>query len=324
LENPIITSIWKRIERSWSEAKVEPSYIDFLYKALSSSGGDTGGIQNLSRWALIPSLCCQAAGGDPIWTIDIAAAWILFYYAADLMDSVEDQDEPEKWWAELGPGAAINAASGMFFCASGLLNGFYQIESIKLFAHNLIEDFNNSFLSMCGGQHLDIISGTLNLQEYWRIAELKSGTFFALAARSGAMTATDDVKQIESFSHFGHHLGLLIQILDDLDDLKMIQKKLLPRQAASLKHSLAIVYSMEVASPNERHQLLELLNSAPSNLTSAHKAIMLIEKLGANLYILTEIERHKRLALSYLSQADPQTPAADKLQEYIHQLANPR
>jgi hypothetical protein len=48
-----------------------------------------------------------------------AAAWLLFYAAAHLMDSLEDRDDPDPWWQALGPSAAINIATGLYFRQPG-------------------------------------------------------------------------------------------------------------------------------------------------------------------------------------------------------------
>jgi len=134
-----------------------------------------------SRWALLPGLCCQAAGGDPQWADDVAAAWLLYYVAADLMDTVEDRDEPDLWWAEMGPGFALNVASGLFFSASQALNHLHIQQETHVAASAITENFNRSFLKMCGGQHTDLVQPEPTLTQYWETVAGKSGTFFTLA-----------------------------------------------------------------------------------------------------------------------------------------------
>jgi geranylgeranyl pyrophosphate synthase len=53
----------------------------------------------------------------------------------------------------------------------------------------------------------------------WQVARQKTGEFYSLASRSGARVATDDHKCIDLHSDFGHHLGMLIQIGDDMNGL---------------------------------------------------------------------------------------------------------
>ena len=324
MELHLSESIWQKILDSCCEANVDQQYLAFLQDALNSSFriGTTEEIY-LGKWAQLPGLCCQAAGGDPFWTIEISAAWLLFYLAADLMDSVEDEDEPDHWWEEYGAAAALNSASGLFFSASRILNSLNDKKETRDFASSLVDDFYCSFLRMSGGQHQDILTETISLDQYWKISKEKSGTFFALGARAGSRLATSNVDKINFYSQFGNHLGVLVQILDDLGDLKNIKRTLSQNQLSNLYHSLPIVYSLEVCSKTEREELLLNLAAAPEDDESAEKAVELIDRSGCELYILTELERHKNLAIDFLIQSKPYSPAKEFLIGFIQQLGKP-
>ena len=321
MENELLRSIWQRIELSWAETNACPEYIEFARLALSGErrAGEvtTGGS---SRWALLPGLCCQAAGGDPLWADDIAAAWLMFYLAADLMDSVEDQDEPDAWWADYGPAAAINAATGLFFAASRSLNRLYHREEFVSCASELVEGFHTSFIRMCGGQYQDMTISEPSLEQYWKIAESKSGTFFFLACRSGARLAIDDKDRLDCFGSFGNHLGLLIQVLDDLDDLHGLSVAVLPKKSSFMFHSLPVVYALNVVPPPTSRRLKECLLEASHNDHSSQEAYDILENSGVVLYVMTEIEHHKKKAIECLESASPQSPAGEKLVELINRL----
>ena len=317
----MLRSIWQRIELSWAETNAWPGYVNFARLALSfnQEPGEPAK-RSSSRWALLPGLCCQAAGGDPHWADDIAAAWLMFYLAADLMDSVEDQDEPDAWWADYGPAAAINAATGHFFAASRSLNRLYQCKETASCACELIEDFHTSFIRMCGGQYLDMTIPEPSLEQYWMIAECKSGTFFSLACRSGARIAIDDRDRLRNFGSFGNHLGFLIQVLDDLDDLHGLSVAVQSKKSSGLFHSLPVVYALEVIPRAKRGRLRECLLEASRSVQSAQEAYDILEKSGVVLYIMTEIEQHKKKAIECLESASPQSPAGDKLIELISHM----
>ena len=87
-----------------------------------------------SVWSALPGLCCQAAGGRAQLAEPVAAAWLLFYVAAHLMDDLEDQDNPDPWWRSLGPGAAINIATGLYFSAGLALQ---ELSSLPLDAQTV-------------------------------------------------------------------------------------------------------------------------------------------------------------------------------------------
>lgn len=134
------------------------------------------------RWALLPGLCCQAAGGKSESTIEVSAAWILLYLAGHLVDSVEDGDKLDEIDTLGGPGSAINVANGYFLSAALMLNELSNKDHSKIQAHQINMDFYNTILEMTSGQHQDINFLQLSLKQWWRIAGAKTGSFFHLPA----------------------------------------------------------------------------------------------------------------------------------------------
>jgi geranylgeranyl pyrophosphate synthase len=316
-ESPIL----QEIEQSWQGSEAWPDLKRAMRTAFSpKQEPKSSPDQGLSRWALLPGLCCQAAGGSARSADKFTAAWLLYYLAADIMDSVEDQDEPADWWAELGPGAAINVASGLFFTAAQLLNQLHVKETPPTNLNLLINDFYNTFLVMCSGQHLEFSPLALNLDRYWKIAEAKSGEFFALACRGGAQLATDDQTIWRHYYRFGRSIGLLVQICDDLDDLKTLELENLPIRKEDLLKSLPVVYALEVWHPTKQQNFLYNLAESIHDADAAKEAYQMLDDSGAVLYLLTKIESHIEIAKSSLKQASPEPEAHKKLLGYLERF----
>jgi len=276
-------------------------------KSVAAGGGT-------SRWALLPRLCNLAAGGGLEGVEEVTLAWLLFYAAAHLMDSVQDNDQPEPWWEGRGPGVALNAASGLYFSAALVLNKLSQQEPLRAAGLDISEDFYRGFLQMCNGQHLDLTCTELTLDQYWQQAALKSGTFFALACRAGARLATGDRGRLEAYRRLGHHLGVIVQIKDDLDDvLPPEDTSGSAGQKATMRKSLPAVYALAVLPAAERDRLRALLAEAPHHELSAKEALGIIDKTGAGVYIEMEIVRHRQEALKALISAGPRSPAKEEL-----------
>jgi len=321
LNQELHNAIWQRIERGWSGTGARTEYINFLRLAFSSDQpSDQAANQVVSTWTLLPGLCCQAAGGDPHWAESLTAAWLLFYRAADLMDSVEDRDTPENWWEELGPPAALSAATGLYFIASRCLCAFdITLDSGKQ-TSELVDDFHTSFIRMCAGQHQDLITPEPNLDQYWQIAEGKSGTFFSLACRSGARLAGVSDEVLEYYSQCGSHIGVCVQILDDLEDLRDFPSFFYTKKISDIFHSLPVIYAIEVSQNNQRDDIKKRILNALTNHSEAEHVVKLIEESGAVPFIMTSLELHKQNALDYLYKANPLAPAAEFLYEMIEKL----
>ena len=246
-------------------------------------------------------LCCGAAGGQPEDAVDISAAWLLFYVAAHVFDNVEDLDKPEAWYADYGPGMALNTGCGLFFTASLALQDLLNDPNHLPAALEINRAFQEQMLIMSSGQHDDLTRQLINLDQYWKIAEGKSGAFFQLACWAGARLAIDDPIALENFSEFGKRLGLLLQLLDDLGDINPSPDNPALANPKELLHSFAIAYAMTVFPEAQQKSLLENLANSPQDKESARQVINLLGSSGVDLYLLTEIERQRSLALQALN-----------------------
>lgn len=272
------------------------------------------------HWSLLPILCCGACGGETDEAVDISAAWLLFYVAAHIFDNVEDLDEPEAWYGEFGSGMALNTGCGLFFTASLALQGLFNEPGHKQAALEINRAFQEHMLVMSSGQHRDLTHPTINLDQYWQIAEGKSGAFFQLASWAGARLASEDTQRLEHFKQFGKRLGLLLQLLDDLTDIRPTNgSKLLP-EPRELSHSFAIAYAMSVFPEAQQKNLQADLTQSAQHEQAAQRIILTLQNSGVDLYLLTEIERQRGLALQALNNANPESPYRELLRNLVPDL----
>ena len=322
-QNPLY-QILNRLESIWAESGAWPSLIEDMRQTLSfskSKGSRTG--YRTTGLILLPGLCCQAAGGDPSRADELAAAWYLYYVAANLMDKIEDQDQLESWLNDLGTGRILNIASGLYFTASSILNNLCLMEATKLVAAEVIRDINKGFLNMCGGQHRDLVWAEPNLNQFWEIAASKSGSFFSIACSGGARLATHEAARINGFSQFGHHLGILIQLFDDLEDLKYFRECRSKNRWTNLDKTLPFIYAREVLPASKYIRLQKCMQDSDEVAEAAEEVFEIIDDCGTALYINVEIERHREEALAGLDQAEPLSTAGDKLVELLRSITPP-
>ncbi len=74
---------------------------------------------------------------------------------------------------------------------------------------------------MIGGQVLDMDgeNKALTLPELQRLHRLKTGALLAASCRLGAIAAGASEQQLAAVTHFGHQIGLVFQIMDDILDV---------------------------------------------------------------------------------------------------------
>ncbi len=269
----------------------------------------------------LPVLCCQEASGDVCQAVPVAAAWWLLHLAAHVLDGIEDGEPDDALWASLDKPQALNAATGLIFAAQRALADLPRLGVSASLALALVDDFGYTVLQMCAGQHVDLaVQNTatdLSLEQYWAIAAAKSGDFFALACRAGALLGTEDTHRVARYTEFGYNLGVLLQISDDLTDLWKSGQQ---NDLTAGQQTLPILYALNVASREQRVVLRQLLSRAPDDVEAEAKAQQMIINLGAPAYLLVEAQVRHRRAKDALRAAGQFSPAYDQLLALVDQV----
>jgi geranylgeranyl pyrophosphate synthase len=315
-----INSLIQLIRENWSDSRAWPDFVKAMRLVFMQEQEAAGSSRDSDRWALLPGFCCQAAGGDPDSTKELSAAWLMLYSAAHIVDSVEDGDLSSEVSELGGPASAINVANGLFLSASLILNKLHERDYPTDLASKINADFYNTILVMTSGQHRDLLNRQMTLKQWWEIAEAKSSSFFSLACRCGARLGIEDAEKIKGYSDYGYHLGLMLQIHDDIEDLQSIYIPGEVKLPDNIHKSLAVVYALDVLPPTEKLQLEQWMRTTPREPGVGNRVVELLDKSGAGLYLLAELQRHQDLGIAALQKANPSSPAGEKLAAFMHEL----
>ena len=259
-------------------------------------------------WLRLPLLCCQAAGGDPGLAEPAAAAWVLLYAAAHLLDSTQDGDPPEAWWEPLGPGPASNVATGLIATSALLLGSGPRPADDRL-----TQDFFQTVLQMSSAQHFDLTVPTPSLDDCWRMAEAKSGAFFGLACRAGARAAGIDEALVSHYSTYGVSLGLLVQIGDDLGDLAAVERG----KPGHGQLALPVAYFQSVGSPAAQEALLRGLQGSQGGPSADPVVIDLLGEAGTGLYLRAKVHQFRQRGAAALRLGARPSAALSELLELL-------
>jgi geranylgeranyl diphosphate synthase type I len=306
-------------ETIWKETGLSQEFSGSLKQALFFPNSDND--PRKTRVRRLPELCCQAAGGNPALAVPVSAAWLIFNRAAHVMDSVQDGDVPEPWWQQRGPGFALNVASAFFFTASKILAELESHGISSQSADAIRNTFSRLLLQMCEGQHLDLTGQKAALVDYWRIVNLKSGLFFAIGCRSGAELILDDAQRLDGYEAYGREIGIIIQLLDDLEDFQINTVTGMPFLNLSDNNlSLPLSYAYSLLPDDQQRLLSEHLAQAKFDPNAAQFVINLLDRIGVASYMSLEIARHAGLALDGLEQARPLETSRGILEELVNTL----
>ena len=297
------------IERSWLPQQEWNQHTQAMRQAMRVMGT---ALTQESPFLFLPGFCCQAAGGDPADAIGVAAAWTLLHRAADILDDWEDGD------ATSGSTPVLNVATGLIFAAVRSLVDPRRAACSDQARLTIVEDFARVGLYVCGGQHADLVEPPHSLEACWKIVQAKSGACFALACRAGARLAHVADSVTEHYSEFGHHLGMAIQICDDVKGIWSPTGK--RSDLAFGRRTLPVSYALSVAPPELQERLLQCLQSASHDTEAEPLARHLIEETGAVVYLAVEARRHWAQAQASLWAADPLAAPRDQLIAWFSEI----
>lgn len=258
----------------------------------------------------LPRLVCEASGGDPFLAAPVTAAWQLVRMAAKLFDDIEDGQLS----GDLSEG--INLATGLLFLASLALGDLPERAVSVERVHTLNQMLNRAMLRACAGQHLDLAArrtGTtaIDPNAWLDIARAKSGELLAWAAGAGALVAGADECTLACYREYGSHLGVLLQVADDLNGVWGPDG---PSDLAAGGLTLPVCYALSVVQGPERIRLSGLLERAGQGdeVAEAQAREWLID-LGAQGYLLAVAQIQRQQALAALRRANPVSPAGEQL-----------
>jgi geranylgeranyl pyrophosphate synthase len=267
-----------------------------------------------ASFLLLPIWTCQAAGGPPGRAVPISAAWCLLHTAALLLDDVQDRELALKPWPEMSPSQAINVATALIFCSQLSLGYLGRQGTEAALALDVWQAFSREVLNVCAGQQLDLCDGALSLDGYWQMAGGKSGAFFSLACRAGAMLGTRDRSSIDGYAEFGYNLGVLVQVSDDFNGVWNAPG---PGDLVPGTQTLPVIYVLSVGSEQERACLLGLLQRTPLEIAAVQRARQLIADLGGVHYLIVQAEAYRRRAQSALPPPNGACAAYDRLVDLL-------
>ena len=253
------------------------------------------------------SLVCEAAGGDPSRAIPAVAAWHLLDCAADLLDDTVGAEPLPRVCRQ-----AADAAIALVFLAQLSLTTLKESRIDPDCIIALVGAFNARASLMARGDTARLAwdARSATRDEYLRGAGTRRGRLLALACHAGALLGTDDQTEIDRYTTFGYHLGVLVQVADDLQALWK------PRGRSDLLtagRALPVVYALSVAAPEGREHLHHLLANAPDSAEARHELLVELARLGALHYVALQGGLRHQLAREAILSAPRPTAAHEEL-----------
>lgn len=179
------------------------------------------GVTSRMRLAVLTMLCARVDDGPWERGIQPAVAWTLLLHQTRIHDDVVDE-EPVRYgrpavWREFGVASAIQAGNALLALAFSVLARHGGPAAVRS-----VDALGSTVIDASAGQLMDLASeGTqeVDTEQYLRIVAAKTASGIATAVRLGVLSTTAGPAQAEAMTRFGRHLGVAVQVHNDLEDL---------------------------------------------------------------------------------------------------------
>jgi geranylgeranyl diphosphate synthase type I len=278
---------------------------------------------------LRPLLCllsCEACGGDWRQAVPAAAGLELLHNFSLIHDDIEDGSPQRRHrptiWNLWGQAQAINVGDGLFAISRLALQrlneqGVSPEKIVLAFRH-----VDETCLQLTEGQYLDLAfedEECVTVDMYMEMIGKKTGALMACSTQLGALLATPNELAIESYRSFGHQLGLLFQIVDDVLGIwgsGEATGKGVGEDIISRKKSLPVLYALQQSA-----ELRDLYREESMGLEQQQLVMKKLGSLSAREYANEMAARHLELALDTLENTRIQNQAHEYLRRIAHFVA---
>lgn len=303
---------------------VDPENLHVASKHLIKAGGKK------IRPALV-LLAAEAVGGNIEGAYKTAAAVELIHTFSLIHDDIMDKDEMRRGMPAVhtiwGEPMAILAGDILFSLAFEMVA---QTHSEDIPSERVVQALNtvvDACIKICEGQACDMsFEGKFDVKEseYLNMIYKKTSALIAAATKAGAILGGGTPQQVKALSEYGRLIGMAFQIQDDYLDVVSSEEKLGRRVGSDIvegKMTLMVVHTLSAASPEDKEELISILNSQSEDEQNVKKAISIFDKYGSINYTRDIAQDNVKKAKEQLDLIDdsPSKDALDQMADFMLQ-----
>jgi geranylgeranyl diphosphate synthase type I len=271
---------------------------------------------NHRSWYLLPLIVYGNICGQCETVLPAIAGLQLLKAAADVLDDIEDADSVGSLSYKYGVPLALNAATTLIILAE---KAFTRLEDKGVSDETvvrLIRAVNSYYVTACMGQHLDLSLSpdeAILEEKYLRVIAMKSASVMECACYAGAMLTTANEDLINSFTIFGHNLGMASQIANDIKGVVSLN------DIKRGKITLPAIYALSQTDGENRRLLEKAFRNRSGILEFNPDRIRdLLYSTGAIQYAFIKEEMFKQLARDGLTFLETRGVETEQLLQFLN------
>ena len=258
---------------------------------------------------ITPAACSEAVGGNMSDSYDIAASMLAAAMSMRILDDLEDGDKTESLYHKIGVARTLNYVDAYRTLGYKILVARSQTSARYL---KIMEEFTTCYLIVLAGQDRDLMPFNINWEEAWKTIEMKTAYIHATAACLGAMAATDNEVWIQACKKYGYHLGLAIQLFNDMDGIWSPEGGMSDLQQGKI--TLPVLYALQ-CEHEDREELTQILyaNQVSQNVNRIKE---ILEKVEAKEYLIWSALKQRESGLEAI-RILPESDGRDILEAHF-------
>ena len=283
--------VWTRLERV-EERLLEATTSDDPFLTDIAQHLLAGGKRYRPLLAQVTAEIGGASGEDPV---EAGVAVELIHLGSLYHDDVIDEADSRRGQTSVNDNwtNTIAILAGDFLLArASEIAAPLGVEAVALLA--------STYALLCEGQILELqLTGDLDqgADRYFTVIEKKTASLIRTSARLGAMAGGADAAAIEAATTWGHEVGMVFQMADDVLDLVATEEFLGKPSGSDIGEgtfTLPVLYALESSDGAQVRALLDA--GKPYPRTNVEQVIEIVRAGGHVERALAETERHFALA----------------------------
>lgn len=322
LEPPVLRDLVP-IDRVWSRLdlveerlyEVTRSKHDFVTEIAQHLLG--GGKRYRPLLAQVTAELGGARGNEPVEAgVAVELIHVGSLYHDDVIDEAESRRGTVSVNANWTNTVAILAGDFLLARASEIAAPL-GVEAVALLARTYAQLCEGQVLELQLADHLDY-----GADDYFRVIEDKTASLIRTSARLGAMAGGGSEQVVEAATSWGHEIGLVFQLTDDVLDLVATEQFIGKPAGSDIgegTYTLPVLYALEGPNGTRLRGLLEPGHPFPQD--TVDEVISLVRSGGHVEQALQETERHMALA-TQAAESLPEGPVLSVLRSLGDYLVN--
>jgi geranylgeranyl diphosphate synthase type I len=263
-------------------------------------------------------LACESVMGSYENAMPIALAYELAHSASLTQDDIID-DSPTRHnkptaHVKHGLTTAILISDMLIFKIFEQLSRYADIELSKKRLSMLIDQVAIAAEETAEGEFLEMEltkKTEVTMDEYVRLARLKTGALLGASAASGAIVAGAGPRIVKDMQEYGRNLGIAFQLMDDILDItgeSEVMGKPMLKDVQNNAANIVLVHALLHADPKTRNRIRSMMVRSTYGLVDVMELLGVLDDLGSVEYATSLCRKHAAIArgrLKHLPEGNP-------------------